>query len=233
MIDFITLSCDPGKIQTLSEGVEACAQGSGHEWAIQVVDGERYDLFSGYNWGAQRTHGEILVFVHDDVRLLANRCALRQALDLLEQAETGFVGVAGNRTVLADAGGWWREETLADARGMAGHPSPENEFGLHWNVWPYLSCAVFGRVAVLDGVLLMCHRRTFDRLDGFAAACYQGYHFYDIDITFRATLAQLANYAVPFPLYHESLGFPDDQWETNRQIFLSRFGSFLPFTLSE
>ncbi|HLN28151.1 MAG TPA: glycosyltransferase [Gemmataceae bacterium] len=231
MLDFITLSRDPGKVQQLTDGIEACMHGAGQEWNLQVVDGHQHDLFSGYNAGAEQTDGEILIFIHDDVQLLGNRHALRLPLELLQDPSTGFVGVAGSRTVLTDGGLWCRRETIAETRGMAGHPSPENEFGLHWNVWPHISCAVFGRVAVLDGVMLMCHRRTFDKLGGFAAGCYQGFHFYDIDITFRAALAQLANYAVPFPLFHASVGFPDEEWEANRLIFVSRFGSFLPFTV--
>jgi hypothetical protein len=231
MINFITLSSDPTRAQGLIDSIEACAHGCGHPWAMQVADGNKFDLFTGYNRAARQTSGDYLVFVHDDVRILANREALRLPLELLEQSATGFLGVAGCRTVLADAGGWWRRETLADTRGMAAHPSAENEFGLHWNVWPYNFCAVFGRVAVLDGALLMCHRRTFDRLEGFSESCYQGFHFYDIDISFRAALLQLANYAIPFPIFHESVGFPDAGWEANRQVFLNRFGSLLPFSI--
>jgi hypothetical protein len=230
MIDFITLTRDPNRTQALRQSIEACLGGWGQEWGLQEVDGQRYDLFAGYNWGANQTHGDILAFVHDDVQLLANRLAMQKPLELLEDAATGFIGIAGNRTLLADGGPWWREETLRDARGMAGHPS-DNELGLHWNVWPDVRAALFGRVAVLDGVLLICRRDTFERLGGFADKCYEGFHFYDIDITFRATLAQLANYAAPIPLFHGSVGFLTQEWETNRQIFLSRFGSFLPLSV--
>lgn len=125
MLDFITLSRDPGKVQQLTDGIEACMHGAGQEWNLQVVDGHQHDLFSGYNAGAEQTDGEILIFIHDDVQLLGNRHALRLPLELLQDPSTGFVGVAGSRTVLTDGGLWCRRETIAETR--HGRPSKPGE----------------------------------------------------------------------------------------------------------
>ncbi len=188
-------------------------------------------MFQGYNLGASQARGEILAFVHDDIEVWGNSLCFQRVLETLSDPATGFVGVAGTRSLDA-CGVWWH---VAEAsRGMVGHPS-FSELGLHWSVWPSAVSdgaagprALFGQAVVLDGALLLCHRRTFDALRGFDETGYQGFHFYDIDITFRATLAGLVNFVMPIPVLHHTPGLFDVRWEVNRQQFLDKFKDRLP-----
>jgi hypothetical protein len=232
MVQFISLSRQRDNSDKLAKSI-SFIMGDLAPWNLIVVDGNQYDMFSGFNHGAGQAKGEVLVFVHDDVQFLGNPLTMATPLKLLEDPKVGFVGVAGTR--LLEAGGcWWgrnvMRDVLASCRGMAWHRA-ENEFGLHVNVWPP-GGGQFGRVLVLDGILLMCHRRTFDRLGGFDDRNYQGFHFYDIDITFRAAQEKLANFAAPIPLLHQSDGPVREGWETNRQVFLRKFGHLLPASIS-
>jgi hypothetical protein len=229
MIDFVTLSRTPAKVEALRDSIGAWLQETSLTWNLTVIDGTQYDLFSGYNLGATRGNGQFLAFVHDDIEFLGNKLTIHRPMKLLQESSTGFIGVGGSRILLEHAR-WWESDPASDGRGMAGHPD-ENEFGLVWNVWPP-SAGVFGRVAVLDGVLLMCHRNTWEKLDGFDATTYHGFHFYDIDITFRATLSGLVNYAAPIPIFHKGSGTINDNWEANREIFIGKFGKHLPYRLA-
>jgi len=194
MIEFITLSNDPEKSEELEISIRL-AIGDVMPWNFTVVDGTSFDIFSGYNHGAKTTRGELLAFVHHDTVLLGNPLAMLPSLRLLESPDTGFIGLAGSRYLPA-SGCWWdlkKPETIGHCRGMTFHPG-KFEFGIQANTWAK-GGALFGRVLVLDGVLLMCHRRCFEQLNGFDAEHYKGFHFYDIDITFRAAMNAMRNYA--------------------------------------
>ena len=236
MIDFITMSTNVTNQRKLEHSIAAGLGSAAGDWRLEVVDGTEADLFAGYNRGAARTDGEILIFVHDDVELLGNVLTFQKPLELVQRESTGFVGVAGTRCLHEH--GWWHKNELGQngcraGLGMAAHLNQGNEFGMHWNVWPCPSIAGhFGRVVVLDGVFLMCSRAAFERLDGFDEEHYTGLHYYDIDITFRATLEGLHNYAAPIPLLHHSRG-ANPALEEGRQMFLSRFGDRLPLSVAQ
>ncbi len=229
MIDFITLSQNDAKVQTLTNSIVAWFEGSPHQWNLIRLDGSKYDIFSGYNAGAEQGQGEILAFVHDDVQFLGNRMTLEKPLDLLRAPQTGFIGIAGTRVLLPHAC-WWESSPDSEGRGMVCHPAT-GEFGIQWDIWPRQQVGRFGRVAVLDGVFLMCKRETWNQLGGLDTASYRGFHFYDIDATFRASQLGLINYAVPIPVFHNHVGMTTPDWYENQRIFLQKFGNYLPYSV--
>lgn len=228
-VEFITVSRTPQRVQSLQQSIGLAMAGAfAHQ--LTVIDGNTDDLFTGYNAAAAKTSGEILVFIHDDVQLLANALAFARPFQLLQNLDTGFIGAAGSR-ILDTTGAWWggtltKEQTFQNCRGQIFHAA-QNEFGIHGLIWPGGS-AEFGQVLVVDGVMLMCHRRTFNRVNGFDANTYKGFHFYDVDTTFRAHQLGLKNFAAPLPLLHASLGKYDEKWERNRAIFAEKFKAELP-----
>jgi hypothetical protein len=242
MIEFITLSNNSSRVSTLERSLHEALGGETwrDRWRLTVVDGSKYDLFTGYNAGAAQTSGEHLAFIHDDTQILGNPLTFDRPLRMLGDPAVGFIGIVGV-TRLNNLGCWWGDmpqtQMLTFCRGLVacgddgpfrtrfvGWPGPTTVFGPGNN-------AVFGQVLVVDGVLLMCHRRTLDKLGGFDEKNFKGFHFYDIDVTFRAHLAGLKNFVAPLPLLHESLGTYDDAWETARQTFVRKFSGKLPFYL--
>lgn len=226
MISFVTVSKDKSKFDGLRSNLEGIFQ-SHPGFEFIVCDGTEHDIFTGYNAGAAEAKNEVLAFLHDDVRLWCSASVFEKPMELLKKPFTGFIGAAGTRMLPKD-GCWWKSPEKS-TRGMVAHPD-ENEFGVHWNVWPH-QAAQFGEVAICDGVFLLCHRRTFDRLGGFDAETYKGFHLYDIDITLRARLEGLVNYVAPIPLFHNSVGRTNDNWEENRKIFARKFEKYLPYNL--
>jgi hypothetical protein len=229
MLSFITLSREEHKVAALEDNLAEvfgkpksphCIQ----DWELLPIDGTKYDLFQGYNEGARQAEGRTLVFLHDDVRLLCNARVLEVPLALLKKPFTGFVGVAGTARLEKEATWWQSSPTFLC--GAVHHPGL-GPFGMHLNTWrPQV--AQFGKVVALDGVFLMIEKAKFEELKGFDNLHYSGFHFYDIDITLRAHLRGLANYAAPIPLFHRSPGATPEEWEKNRQLFLKLHGSHLP-----
>jgi GT2 family glycosyltransferase len=232
VIDFITVSRTPQRVQLLQQSL-GLSLGTIVPHQLIVIDGNSHDLFTGYNAGAAKATADVLAFIHDDVQLLGNALTFGRPLQLLQDPSIGFIGAAGSR-ILDTTGAWWggnltRQQTFANCRGMVLHAA-QNEFGIHALVWPGGS-AEFGQVLVVDGVFLMCHRRTFDRLGGFDAATFKGFHFYDVDITFRAHQQGLKNLVAPIPMLHASTGNYGPEWEASRRVFVEKHKRALPASL--
>jgi len=234
MLSFITLSHRPELADSLRLSLQS-SLGSSVMWELIVIDGAKHDLFTGYNEGASRAKGDELCFVHHDVQFLGNLLSFRTSFDLLKNPSTGFIGIAGAVRLDAD-GTLWSNPTpeerflLSDCRGMALVPG-DNPFGVKGLCWPTVG-AIFGPTLVVDGVILLCTRRLFDSLNGFDSNTFKGFHFYDIDISLRAHLANKPNYIAPIPLYHGSTGNYDQDWDAARQVFLKKHGHLLPLRLT-
>jgi GT2 family glycosyltransferase len=232
-IDFITVSRNPERVASLQRSI-SLAVADLIPSQLTVIDGNQHDLFTGYNAGIAQTSAEVLVFVHDDVTLMCNALALGRPLQMLLQDKyCGFIGAVGAR-VVDSTGTWWGEdkpqqEAIRVSRGMVLQRG-NNEFGIRAYVWP-AGAADFGQVIVVDGLFLMCHRQTIQQLNGFDSATYKGFHYYDIDTTFRAHQLGLRNYVAPIPMLHESRGKYDEVWDASRKIFVEKHKAALPCSL--
>ena len=138
MIEFITVTHDTSLLGPLERSIHAAmattaqtqhAGPLGLGWRLTAVDGTLHDLFTGYNAGAAATTGDILVFLHHDVQLLANAVAFERPLNLLYDPATGFIGIVG-ATRLNAQGTWFgdlpREQVMQYCRGCVAYPY-ENE----------------------------------------------------------------------------------------------------------
>lgn len=204
-------------------------------WELIVVDGTKYDLFTGYNAGSKLAQYSRLVFVHDDVEFLCHGRWFNRNIELVDRPGIGFLGIAGSLVVPPDAK--WTSAGHS-AQGCVLHPAI-GDIEYQANVWPGQvaqfggGVGLFGWVSILDGVLLVVTKATLDSIGGFNEAEFSGFHFYDIETTFRATLAGLKNYAVPIPIFHNSQGLGGTEFEEARFKFLRKHGSKLPFIPEE
>jgi hypothetical protein len=250
MFEFITVSNNPQRIPPLERSLHAAMAGfsnpsGGRVWRLTVIDGKTHNLFSGYNAGAADTAsggggGDILCFIHHDILLLSNAIAFERPLALLNDPTTGVIGPVG-ATRLNAVGTWWGdvppEQVVAYCRGAVGVPEravpPQgggqrpNPFGFHERVWP-APWAIYGRTLLVDGVLMLVHRRSFEKIGGFDDKTFSGFHFYDIDLSLSAHFAGLKNFVAPIHLFHDSTGTYDAVWDAQRQIFLKKWQSKLP-----
>jgi GT2 family glycosyltransferase len=184
-------------------------------WAPSYQAVDCASIGEGYNQALVRLTGsfDILLFVHADVRYWGSGRLLCDAMDVAAKEDTGFVGVAGRCSPLTSSGMWWNDKML---RGSVSHDN------LHGGVLLTTSYGPYGEVMVLDGVLLMCHRRVFEKIGQWDESL--GWHFYDLDITLLAHKAGLKNYAVPLPILHQGLGALTPAWEASRKVFLEKHG---------
>ena len=172
-------------------------------------------LCEGYNRGATRANGEILIFCHDDIDIVHTDFGERLLHHL---AAHDVVGVAGtSELVNAD----WGHAGLPHVHGQIVHRPPGQEDFLYFAAG--LQAAVVENIRALDGVMIGMQRRVWEALR-FDAATFDGFHGYDIDFTYRA---QLAGYRLAIPmdllLIHFSTGRYDLKWQAGNLKFLRKF----------
>ncbi len=149
-----------------------------------IVIHDAKSLCEGYQRGLEASRHELVVFSHDDVELVspAPFDALERAL-----AKHDVVGLVGSRLMAGPGFAWAGNPFL---HGGVAYPPATPAAG--WKATIYsLETGIVGGMQVLDG-LFFAARRDAARSIGFDAATFDGFHFYDIDFTYRAHLAGLS-----------------------------------------
>jgi len=164
-------------------------------------------------------NNEIIIFCHDDIEIISNKFQLKeQLLSNLSQPRVGFVGVAG-AVKIPKSGVWWedlKQPKHISENSLAGSVLHKGE-----------SLSFFGPykdVEVLDGLFLAATGSTLNKInlkkpDYFPAL----WDFYDIYYTYQATKKKLINKVIPIFVNHDSLGYPREGWENNKNAFVKEF----------
>ncbi len=179
-------------------------------------------IFDAYDEGWKQAQSDVVAFMHQDVDLRAIDVGL--VLETVELESTGFLGAAGSR-VLGLNGVWWSWRSRQGSpmlSGRVGHRVEGRE--------AYTEYGPLGEVAVLDGVLLIAHKRVLEAIGGFHDPPLSGFDFYDVSATFRARLLGYSNHTIPVDLCHWGTGWPPrDGWEANRRAFVEKYRDHLPY----
>ena len=171
-------------------------------------------LAEGFNRLLDAVEGELVILCHDDIEVLEPRLDLALARAL---SAADIVGVAGAQRVTGPAVLWAGHPHI---HGWVSYPRGGNQ----WEAAPLsLAAGIIGGMQALDGVFLAMRRETAARLR-FDAATFDGFHFYDLDFTYRAAQAG-ARLAVSTDvlLVHASEGNFGETWRGYAERFLAKF----------
>lgn len=168
-------------------------------------------LNEAYNRGLRQATGDIVIFCHDDIRLL-NADFHARLLAHMERFD--LVGVSGATRVTGPGVAW------------AGHPHLHgwvaHQHGQQWAAGCYsLESAPVEGAAALDGVWFAVRRGA--ALDVGFDESLPGFHFYDLDFTWRCHQAGLRMAIVPdLRVVHQSFGNFGAAWQEASRLFLAR-----------
>ena len=171
---------------------------------------------AGYNQALDMTDADILLFSHTDARFLSGPRLFELLVQQAANPSTGFIGVAGATGLGPDAIWWEAPKSGYALRGAVIHETAQGTFPL--------PLGAFGPAVALDGLLLAIAR---DKLRALGPWPEDGWHFYDVEMSFRAHQAGLVNEVVLFPMLHGP-GELDAGWETAREAFVRRWHGQLP-----
>lgn len=217
LFSVIVCSTDPARGRGIRAQYERVFSGQ-HFELIQIDDAR--SLCEGYNRGFARSHGELIVFSHDDIELWSGDFAstLRASLQTFD-----LVGVAGTSRLAGMA--WWAVGRPY-IHGRIIHRTEEGAQLDDYGPPPT------DPVVALDGVFLAARRQVCEQVP-FDEKTFDGFHFYDIDFTHRAHLAGFRLGICPVLLIHHSGGGTLDQsWRQYAERFAAKHrGRFRPILL--
>ena len=179
-----------------------------------IVISDARSMCDGYKRGTSQSRGDLLVYSHHDVE-----CLFDDFSDVLQQALSRYdvIGVAGTDKLVNPV---WTNAGLGHMFGQVVHP---NNQGTH-DVEVYGAPApVVGGMVAMDGLFLAARREVAIQV-GWDEATFDGFHFYDIDFTFRASQAGFKLAVVPqLGFLHASTGMADgDKYQVYAQRFIAK-----------
>ena len=199
-ISVIACSNDDARFAAMAASYDRALGDWPHE-IVRIADAR--SLAEGYNRAAAIATGELFVFTHDDVEILASDFGHRLARRL---ADCDILGVAGATRATGPA---WPFAGWPYLHGSVIYPD-----GAGYRVTAYSRTVPIAHgIRVMDGVFLALRREVALALGWDAETC-DGFHGYDVDFTLRATAAGLRlAVASDLTVIHRSYGSFDDEWE--------------------
>jgi hypothetical protein len=215
-LSIVVCSIRPERLQHLRENL--AERLASEDWELIAVTDAR-SLCEGYTRGIARARGELLVFCHDDVRIVSPDFAAKLRAYL---AEYELIGIAGTTRATGPSWGWsgppdmycWVSQSCITAK-LHDLGPVTLLMGAHGPVVP--------NAQLLDGVFLAAHRALVERI-GFDADTFDKFHFYDLDFSYRAFRAGARTaICLDISLFHDSAGnYGDDYWN-HAQRFRAKF----------
>lgn len=147
------------------------------DYELIVIDNSlnQLSIFEAYNIGINRSKGEILVFLHDDI--LFQTLGWGKIIHLLfeQYTDIGLIGIAGSSIKTKMPSTWWQGPVyiriIQHHKNDKASENKTNGFGNKEIV----------EVAAIDGVLMIMKRDDNIRFD----ENLKGYHNYDMDLSIK------------------------------------------------
>lgn len=226
MISIIICSIKPELSISLSKNIEETIGYSAYELLIHDNREECWGLSKVYNHYANEAKGDILCFIHEDIKILTNNWG--KIIEEFYQAhpKAGVVGFAGSTMKTKTESSW-----VSRIKYIRENIIQEHNDGTSTKFYFNPNNESFSEVAVLDGLAHFCPKNVW-KSNPYDELTFDGFHFYDLD--FSINIAQnFTNYVCNIiDLIHFSEGSFDKKWNHYSQIFHSKWSHQLPFVLS-
>ena len=175
-------------------------------------------LCEGYNRGATRAIGDLLIFSHDDVEVVSPDFSAKLFDTLGNEGSHDFFGVAGSTQL---GGPSWNTAGWACNRGQVAHPHGDGRF----------TVSVFGPggqltpdVQVVDGLFFACRREVFTRVQ-FDEKTFDGWNHYDLDFSYAVWKAGFRTCVrADMLISHDSSGSYGPDWQRYAGRFVDKWG---------
>jgi hypothetical protein len=208
-ISVVTCSTDDARFDAMAKSYASALAG----WPRDIVRiDDAKSIAEGYTRGVAAARGEVIVFSHDDVEIIASDLGDRLVRRL---ADCDVLGVAGATRANGPA---WSFAGWPFLHGLVIYPAAQG-----YRVTVYSRTAPLARsIRVMDGVLLAMRREIALRIGWDGQTC-DGFHGYDVDFTLRASQAGLRlGVASDLGLVHRSYGSFEDDWEATARKLMAK-----------
>jgi len=228
MISVVVCSVNVDHAKQLKQSID---ESIGVPWELILIDNAKLKkgITHVYNLGASRAKFDFICFVHEDVIFRTNDWGKLMLSYFTKNPNLGLVGLAGARYKSRTPSGWWTGISSVDCCNILNI----FEDGIERRVLltPDASSKL-QTVAIVDGVLLFTKKtvwqevRFSEELDGF--------HFYDIDFSFRVAAKYECAVTFEIDLLHLKLyGYFDKIWASYGLPWHALHSDRLPLNVGE
>jgi tetratricopeptide (TPR) repeat protein len=208
-ISVVTCSVSDERFDRMTRSYAHACRDWPHEF-VRISDAA--SLADGYARGLARASGDVVVFSHDDVEIIAGDFPLR-VVDHLSACD--ILGVAGSTRA---AGPAWGHAGRPHLHGCVIYPHPA---GYRVGVYSHIAPIARG-IRVMDGVVIALSR-TIAQNVGWDPEGSVGFHGYDVDFTLRAAKMNLRlAVATDLGVVHHSMGDFGAQWRAAAARIVAR-----------
>ena len=192
-----------------------------HELIVIDNSANKYSIFEAYNLGIQRSSGEFLCFVHEDVLFHTEGWGIViQRIFNLNQ-EYGLLGVAGSSHKTRTPSGWWDCKDKYKSINIIQHypngKSVKEQYGFE--------NSVLNEVVFVDGVFLALRKK----IDIVFDEKLKGFHNYDFNISIETRKKQYKiGVTNQIELEHFSVGNLNNEWIKSIIEVHKYYRNFLP-----
>jgi glycosyltransferase involved in cell wall biosynthesis len=195
---------------------------------IEVIPFENngeFSLTEVYNKILNNSSHDIVVLCHDDIYFDSKNWCQKILNHFKRNQELGILGVAGS-TQLPITGRWW--DDFSKVKGIVNH---EHE-GKKWeSKYSTSKGNEIEDVVLVDGLFIAINKKniihTFNE-------DVKGFHFYDVDFSFRNFMSGVEiGVMYDVRITHKSIGQTNEQWEKNRELFVSQNLKHLPIKIKK
>jgi len=211
MISVLINSHRPAMAAASSAMYARLLQGRAYEL---IVTPDARGMCEGYTRALQSARGDVIVFAHHDIDYLFDDFA--QVLDRA-MARFDVIGVAGTDALVHPV---WTTAGIGHLFGQVVHPAAQ---GSGFEVAVYgAPRPMIGGIKALDGLFLAAHRHVVEQV-AWDAVRFDGWHFYDIDWTYRARLQGFRlGVVAELGFFHHSRGAPSKEYAVYAQRFADK-----------
>jgi hypothetical protein len=190
---------------------------------LEYVNHNQFSLTELYNRGIQESINNIIVCVHNDVKI-ENNWGKKLLKDFSENPDFAIIGKAGS-CYFPESGVYWDRMSQTMVGQVYHHPNGQNKWLSKYS--PKLPFLI--PVVTIDGVFLSFDKtkikHNFDETIG-------KFHYYDHPFCLSNYLDGVKlGITSSFELTHQSVGQPNQEFFDSKEIFLKKYGEVLPLDL--
>ena len=202
------------------------------EYEIIHIDNSdaRYSIFQAYNKGVDIAKGDILCFMHEDIRYHTTNWG-EKTIKIMSNDNIGALGIAGGNVILSNAD--WRFQAIhSHAYLKQGYyiPTKDPIYYIKYDT-SYPKDIHLKKVAVIDGVWMCFNKEIFKEIH-FDDKTYGGFHLYDSDISMQVNnIGKDVFITGDICIEHFSIGFFSAEFVENLSYFTKKWEMLIPFQI--
>jgi glycosyltransferase involved in cell wall biosynthesis len=179
------------------------------DFEVVIIDNSKnsYSIFEAYNLGISKSRGEIICFLHEDIKIHTVGWGKIILRIFNSRPDIGAVGVAGSKFRTTMPSPWWQAPEDCKSINILQHLNEEDLVKVvRWN---YGFDEETEEVGYIDGVFIAMAKKNNLKFN----EQIQGFHNYDSDISLQCRLKGLKVLVTNSILIeHYSLGVLDKNW---------------------